>query len=67
MGWGLLRTLFFILLGYYVIRWIARFQARKQYREEQSITTRDSEKKSQDTKNMNTDSIGEYVDYEEVK
>lgn len=67
MVWGLLRTLFLILLGYYVIRWIARAQARKQYREEQKRNSGSRNSSSASKKDINSDSLGEYVDYEEVK
>lgn len=67
MVWGLLRTLFLILLGYYVIRWIARVQARKQYREEQKRNAGSRPSGSSTKKDINSDTLGEYVDYEEVK
>ncbi len=63
---GFIRFVFYVVVGYVILRFLRRLFAPKTRSGNRAQNSGGGEKNRSDQK-LNTDGIGDYIDYEEVK
>ncbi|MDG1160158.1 MAG: hypothetical protein P8N19_11750 [Flavobacteriales bacterium] len=64
---GFIRFVFYFVVGYAILRVLKMLFAPKRPVQNARYDGRGDHEKPRDSKKMNTDGIGDYIDYEEVK